>query len=303
MKKGYSVSDATEAAATKGVKSIPSLDDLHQRTKEIVERARRDEEERLETGVVQLPLWHDDKRGAPNSFLRSALFAAIQSKDRADLKKAELFSQQGITVTYTGQQLNQEDLTVWLALVDLMKKDPLGTQCHFTAYSILKHLGLGTGGSAHERLNDAILRMTACAVVIKTGRQTYMGSLIHDCLIDEQTKHYKITLNRHLIKLFGEDDWTAIDWEQRKQLRQKPLCLKLHEYYSSHDKPLPISLEFLSALTGSENKQKADFKRKVKTALEGLIKIGFLKGYEIESDVVKVERVPKPCKHLSACLY
>ena len=187
MKNDYSVSDATKAAATKGVKSVPSLGDLHQRTKDIVERARRDEEERLETGVIHLPDWHDDKRGAPNSFLRSALFAAIQSKDRADLKKAELFSQQGITVTYTGQQLNQEDLTVWLALVDLMKKDPLGTQCHFTAYGILKHLGLGTGGSAHERLNDAILRMTACAVVIKTGRQTYMGSLIHDCLIDEQT--------------------------------------------------------------------------------------------------------------------
>jgi TrfA protein len=302
MKKGYSVSDATEAAATKGVKSVPSLKDLHQRTKDIVERARKDEEERLETGVVQLPLWHDDKRGAPNSFLRSALFAAIQSKDRADLKKAELFSQQGITVTYTGQQLNQEDLTVWLALVDLMKKDSLGTQCHFTAYGILKHLGLGTGGSAHERLNDAILRMTACAVVIKTGRQTYMGSLIHDCLIDEQTKHYKITLNRHLIKLFGENDWTAIDWEQRKQLRQKPLCLKLHEYYSSHDKPLPISLEFLSALTGSENKQKADFKRKAKTALEGLVKIGFLKNYEIEGDIVKVERVPKPYQNPPAHL-
>jgi TrfA protein len=299
----YLVSSETEAAATKGVKSIPSLGDLHQRTKEIVERARRDEEERLETGVIQLPLWHNDKRGAPNSFLRSALFAAIQSKDRADLKKAELFSQQGITVTYTGQQLNQEDLTVWLALVDLMKKDPLGTQCHFTAYGILKHLGLGTGGSAHERLNDAILRMTACAVVIKTGRQTYMGSLIHDCLIDEQTKHYKITLNRHLTKLFGENDWTAIDWEQRKQLRQKPLCLKLHEYYSSHDKPLPISLEFLSALTGSENKQKADFKRKVKTALEELVKIGFLKSYEIDSDMVKVERVPKPHKHLPAHIY
>jgi TrfA protein len=290
MKNDYSATKPSEKGATE-LKNIPSLRDLQARTKEIIERARKDEEERLETGVIQLPLWRDEKRGAPNSFLRSALFAAIQSKDRADLKKAELFSQQGITVTYTGQQLNQEDLTVWLALVDLMKKDPLGTQCHFTAYSILKHLGLGTGGSAHERLNDAILRMTACAVVIKTDRQTYMGSLIHDCLIDEQTKHYKITLNRHLIKLFGENDWTAIDWEQRKQLRQKPLCLKLHEYYSSHDKPLPISLEFLSDLTGSGNKQKADFKRKVKTALEGLMKIGFLKSYEIEGNMVKVDRV------------
>jgi TrfA protein len=270
-----------------------SLNELHKRTLEIQERARKDEEERLENGVVYLPTWREDKQGSPNSFLRSALFAAIQSKDRADFKKAELFSQEGIKVTYTGQQLNQEDMTVWLALIDMMKKDPLGKECRFTAHEILKYMELGTGGREYERLENSILRMTACAVVIKTERYTYGGNLIHDFLIDEYTKHYKVTLNRKLIKLFGDCDWTAIDWEQRKQLRNKPLCLKLHEYFSSHETPYPVGLEFLSDLTGSENKQKADFKRKIRTALEGLVKIGFLKSWSIENDIVSVERTYK----------
>ena len=43
---------------------------------------------------------------SPNSFLRSALFSAIQSKDREYLEGATLFSQQGITVKFTGRQLN-----------------------------------------------------------------------------------------------------------------------------------------------------------------------------------------------------
>jgi hypothetical protein len=34
----------------------------------------------LPAEVIQLPLWPDPVRGAPNSFLRSALFAAIQGK-------------------------------------------------------------------------------------------------------------------------------------------------------------------------------------------------------------------------------
>jgi hypothetical protein len=280
-----------EKAVTGSVKK--SLNELHKRTLEIVERARKDEEERLETGVVYLPTWRVDKQGSPNSFLRSALFAAIQGKDRVYFDEAELFTQQGINVTYTGKQLNQEDLTVWLALVALMRKDPLGTKCSFNAHSILKYIGLEIGGSGYERLEKSILRMTACAVVIKTGTHTYMGSLIHDCVIDERTKLYKLTLNRHLIKLFGDDDWTAIDWEQRKQLKNKPLCLKLHEYYSSHEQPYPVSLEFLSDLTGCTNKQKASFKRQVKTALEGLVKIGFLKIWSIDNDIVKVERIYK----------
>ena len=294
MEHDYLVSSETEAAATKGVKTMPSLGDLHKRTKEIIERARKDEEERLETGVIQLPLWRDDKRGAPNSFLRSALFAAIQSKDRADFKRAELFSQQGITITYTGQQLNQEDLTVWLALVDLAKQHPLGTECSFTAYSILKYIGLDVGGKDHERLSATVDRMTACLVKIEGEKYIYGGSLIDHFVIDKDTKQYKITLNRHLIKLFGDNDWTTINWEQRKQLKGKPLCLKLHDYYSSHEKPLPVSIEFLSNITGSKNSQKSGFKRQVKTALEALVKISFLKNYSIDGDMVKVERVPKP---------
>jgi TrfA protein len=276
-----------EKAVTGSVKSIEAL---HQRTLEIIERSRQKEEERLETGVIYLPTCREDRRASPNSFLRSALFAAIQSKDRVYLNQVEMFSQQGISVSYTGQQLNQEDLTVWLALVDLMKKDPLGTECKFTSREILKYMDLGTGGNAYKRLNSSIVRMTACAVVIKTGGHTYGGNLIHNFVIDEATKNYKVTLNRHLTKLFGDNDWTAINWEQRKQLRHKPLCLKLHDYYSSHEKPLHISLEFLSDLTGSVNKQKADFKRQVKTALEELVRIGFLRSYSIERNTVKVER-------------
>ena len=270
--------------------SVKSIQELHKRTLEIQELARKKEEERLATGVIYLPTWREDRRGSPNSFLRSALFAAIQSKDRAYLNQVEMFSQQGISVSYTGQQLNQEDLTIWLALVDLMKKDSLGTECKFTSHEILKYMNLGTGGNAYKRLNSAIVRMTACAVVIKTGRHTYGGNLIHNFVVNEVTKSYKVSLNRHLIKLFGDNDLTAINWEQRKQLRHKPLCLKLHDYYSSHEKPLHISLEFLSDLTGSVNKQKADFKRQVKTALEELARIGFLRSYLIERNIVKVER-------------
>ena len=273
-----------------GSGSAKPIEELHKRTLEIQERLRKEEEERLATGVIYLPTWRDDRRGSPNSFLRSALFAAIQSKNRVYLEKAGLFTQEGISVTYTGKQLNQEDLTVWLALVDLMKKDPLGTECSFTAHSILKYMGLEIGGSGYERLENSILRMTACAVVIKTGTHTYGGSLIHDFVIDERTKHYKLTLNRHLIKLFGDCDWTAINWDQRKKLRNKPICLKLHEYYSSHENPFPITLEFLSDLTGCKNSQKASFKRQVKTALEELVKISFLKGYSVEGDILKVER-------------
>ena len=92
--------------ATSG--AAKTLQELHKRTLQIIEEERQKEEKRLATGVIYLPTWREDRRGSPNSFLRSALFAAIQSKDRLDLKRAQIFSQQGITVTYTGEHDGNE---------------------------------------------------------------------------------------------------------------------------------------------------------------------------------------------------
>lgn len=248
--------------------------------------------------VVQLPLWQHGKRGSPNSFLRSALFAAIQGKDRVMVKNETLFSQQGITVKFTGERLNQEDMTVWLALVDLARQHPLGVECCFSAYGILKHMGLKDGGDQRRVLQESVLRLTACAVEISCNRKTYGGSLIHEYKIDEETRHYKINLNKNLIDLFGENDWTALNWEQRKQLRGKPLAQKLHEYYSSHSMPKPVTVEFLRNMSGSKSKDKYGFKRDIKTALNALVKIGFLESQSIEGELVVVRRVHKAPAHL-----
>ena len=272
------------------VKDISYFDKSREWVKALQEKARKEEEELLETGFVNLPSWREDRRGVPNSLIRCALFAAIQSKDREYLQEVSVFSQKGFTVTYTGKQLNQEDLTVWLALVDLMKKDPLGTECRFTAHEILKYMDLGTSIDAYERLRCSILRMTACAVVIEAEKYTYGKNLIESFFIDRDTNKYKVTLSRHLIKLFGENDWTAVNWDERKQLKHKPLCLKFHDYYSSHQEPLPVSFEFLFGIAGSVNKQKAGFKIKAKNAFEELVKINFLREYSIEAEMVKVKR-------------
>ena len=173
---------------------------------------------RASARVIQLPLWPEHKRGTPNTFLRSALFSAIQGKDRQFIKGQILAAQRGIQVKFTGQQLNQDDLTLWETLVHLAKQHPLGHSCNFTAYGLLRLMALHTGGREHRRLHDAIIRLTACAVEITHDGKTYFGPLIQSGAKDELTSHYAIQLNRDLIRLYGETHWTALDWQQRRQL-------------------------------------------------------------------------------------
>jgi TrfA protein len=248
--------------------------------------------------IIQLPLWPEPKRGTPNSFLRSALFPAIQSKDRRWMDKELVASQEGITVKFTGKQLNQEDLTLWETLVHMARQHPLGNTCEFTAHGILKAMQLGTGGREHERLHDGITRLIACAVEIRIKTpgelhgKKFIGSLIEGSVEEEASRHYRVRLSRDMMKLYGENEWTGIDWERRLKLRRKALAQFLHAYYSSHRNPYPVKLETLQRLSGSRNEQAADFKRKVRAALEELIEIGFLeKDSGIDGDMVTVKRV------------
>lgn len=259
--------------------------------KEAAERLVVLAKERDKNSVIQLPLWPEKKRGTPNAFIRSALFPAIQGQHRQYLEETELFSQQGITVKFTGKQLNQEDLTLWETLVHLARNQPLGDECTFTAYGILKAMGLPKGGAQHKRLHSGIIRLMACAVSVTHEGKTYIGSLIEDGAKDEISKIYNIKLNRKMINLYGETQYTSIDWEQRLSLRRKPLAQALHVFYSSHKKPYPQKIETLALLTGSRNKQKAGFKVKLCAALDELQSIGFLSNWRIENELVFVERV------------
>lgn len=239
---------------------------------------------------VPLPNWTNGKRGTPNSFLRSALFAAIQGKDRQFIKKAVLASPDGITLKFTGEQLNQSDLDVWEALIHLAREQHLGSSCHFTAYEILKTLGLPTGKNHYEYLHDTITRLTACAVEIQHEDYRYVGSLVNSAREKISERFYEVSFDKHMAKLFSENMWTAIDWEQRRQIREKPLVQALHSYYSSHREPFPLKLETLQAYTGSRNKDIHGFRQKIKAALKTLEDIGFLSGHKIDKGLVYVTR-------------
>ena len=272
---------------------VPAQTEVSKSLQKPLENLRRTIEQRAESNVIQLPLWFEHERGTPNSFLRSALFAAIESKDRKFLKEATLASSKDVSVKYTGEQLNQEDLTVWEALVHIARREPVGNICHFTAHGLLKSIGLHTGGAEHRRLHTTITRMIACAIEIKHDGQTYIGSLIEDAgaIDDQPTKHYAVRLNPNLIRLYGDTRWTALNWEQRRELRRKSLAQALHAYYSSHARPVPVKLATLRDYTGSRNTQAADFKRKVRNALTELKTIGFLNDFRFENDLVIVLRM------------
>lgn len=246
--------------------------------------------------VIYLPTWKEEQRGVPNIALRSALFAAVHEKDCTYVERMVLPGPKGFELRYTGKRLSQSDLDVWELALHIARLQPLGSRCAFTAHTFLKWLSRHTGKYEHEWLKDVFARLQGAVVEITFGggRFTYSGQLIDEVARDNETERYFFIINPRLAALYEKKSWTAIDWEQRKKLKRKPLALWLQGFFATHAEPFPMKVDTLRTVSGSQTQEKRKFKQNLKTALEELKTIGAIVSYCFDGDLLHVERVPSP---------
>jgi hypothetical protein len=226
--------------------------------------------------------------------LRSALFRVIERGQRKALQRTVLAAWPGVTIRYTGVELDQSDLDVWLTVLHIAREQALGVQVPVTAYQLLKMLGKRVGKSGYEWLKVATARLTAGGVEITVDTKTYCGSLIERFTRDERTGHYVLMLNPALVMLFEDDTFTRLEWEQRQGL-SKDLAKWLHGYILSHrataKHPHRIGLERLRELCGSTIEQLRDFRLRVRQAMQELQAAGVVTTWRVtENDALEFVR-------------
>ncbi|MBV5317800.1 MAG: hypothetical protein JZU50_08315 [Desulfobulbaceae bacterium] len=239
---------------------------------------------------IQLPLWAEVVRASPNAFLRSAVFPAIQGKTRDYQERSVIAAQNGYEIRLTGRTLDQADFDVWLFAVHLARCTPLGTVCEFNYNSFLKGINRCNGRSDYEWLKKSIARLRSALLEIKIGPQWCTYNLIEGAAGDDSTTELRLQFSPLLIELFAADAWTAVQWEERLQLKGKPLALWLHGYYASHAAPYPVKVETLQKMSGSSTKELRYFKAALKAAFVHLEAIGIRA--TIKGDLVTVKRMP-----------
>jgi hypothetical protein len=147
--------------------------------------------------VVNFPIWSRDQQSLLSKILSSILFTDIEEENKAYLKSSTLFSEQGITVKYTGYQLNQKDFDVWMFLVRGARKTSGGYECNLNTSNVLE-----LGKESH--LESCIEHLIAGIVEVKNSKYTYCSGLVSSFYEDKVTKDQQITLNSDFAKLFKE---------------------------------------------------------------------------------------------------
>lgn len=243
-------------------------------------------------GEAVLPQWNESSRAAPNEIVRSALFnARNKNQQRAYLKQAEIAVIGNGCIKYTGEELRQDDETVWLQILHLAKEKPLEDIIEFTAYSILKSLNWPTTVFYYKKLEESLNRMSATSLVIESER---LGKAFGVSIIRKYEKSgdgtWRVWIEKEMKYLFDGNFYTLTEWEQRLAL---PIGIAtwLHAYLASHKKPYDIKIETIVLGAGLTMSEKKHATEKIKKALVCLERVGFLKSWKIENGKVSVQRL------------
>lgn len=236
--------------------------------------------------VCQLPLVADERRAAPNCVLRGAVFPAIKKGTRALMLREPVAMQEGYEVFFSGGQLDQADLDVWLHCLHL-SRDRLGERVDVGLRAFLDAIGRTDGAASHSWLRDSLVRLGMAVIQVKHEGRTVM---LPDRMVvyDESEQVSKTTISLRvspkMAHLFGVASWTALELDVRKLLVGKPLAQWLHAYLATHKKPIPIAVDTLRELSGSRAGELREFRRTLKESVERLVEVGFLKAWSINKD-------------------
>ena len=281
------------------------IDKLQETTKK-----RKNTEVKMKYKAGQLVLWPENERGIPNELVRCAVFSAKNRKVKREIysPKAPLIIPLigGGNIVFFGEELRQDDETVWMQLVHLAKESR-SEQITFTPYSFLKSIHWDTHGENYDRLLVSFRRLYSAGLEIYSQRfdSGITVKLLsgYDYAKENIKKPWKVKVfdeSGNLLSLFDKM-YSRVDLKMRLELPDG-ITTWLHSFFASHKEPYAHKIETLAKGAGitldskedelleekeriaKRKKRLNESKRLIESALKRLVETGFLEKYEITED-------------------
>jgi hypothetical protein len=238
----------------------------------------------------------------PNHLNRAALFAVIRHGDRVFHRQVRLISRSDCTVEYTGEQLDEADADIVMALLHAAQTAHLGTPVPVNRAELLRSIGRSTGNSDYLWFHRRMRALTEATLFVQArkpggdlryqiGRETAFH-IVAAFDADEATGMYAVTLDPRWVKLFSNHEYGRVDWAKRREIRRgQDMAKALQRLFSaSADQPQRHSVASLKGFTGYQGRER-DFLRGLQRALDELVRVHVLVRWRIESSARGVQQI------------
>jgi hypothetical protein len=245
-----------------------------------------------------MPFCSPEFRQVPNEIVRSALFTCRNRKTpRENFKKKQIAVIGDGSIIYQGEELRQDDETVWMHIIYLARGVQLDEPINFVPHTFLHDIRWPTNGAGYDRLRTSLDRMAATGMIVSSARlgRAVNVSLIrkieYSCEIEGKVvplKIWSVWIEKEIRILFDPEYLTCIDWGMYHELGSG-VAKKLFLYWSSHRSPFPLKIETLMDLCSTRSTRK-EFKRTLSEALAELQAVGFLSCWKVTNNLWSVKR-------------
>lgn len=263
------------------------------------QRAVRSQGEHLEAmQLLPFPAWPDDRRGAPNSVIRSAIFGVVGKGKRRRVVRMPVAAPAGYAIALTGWRLDQHDCDIWLEVMHLARNAKPGETVRFTMRGLLRVLGREDSGRTNRDWLQRRLEGLAETTISFDGERSFgvMGALIGAFAVDRETGEGVVLTNPAIRPLW--ESITHIDISQRQALGSNQLAKSVHAILSSHVDWLPMRLDTFMGRVGAEYARLRDFKASLRDVLDDFAVRGWIRSYSftpaVGCELVEIDKITTP---------
>ena len=165
----------------------------------------------------------------PNHLNRSSLIAPIAHREREFHRQTVLVTRRDCVLEYTGEQLDEADGDLIMALIFFAQPQPLGMPVPLNRKELLRKIKPGgLGSTQYEWLHQSLKRLREGTLFLEArkpdGSTRYtVGkmesfNILKDLSYNGGSKTYTYILDPRWVVMFGNREYSLIDWDKRMQI-------------------------------------------------------------------------------------
>lgn len=205
-----------------------TLDELMQFVQERAARGREAAEQKAAETPRQLFLPGFDIGAFPNHLNRSSFIAPIARGRRKFHRQAAMVTRRDCVLEYTGEQLDEADGDLIMALIAFAQPFPVGTSVPLNRAELLRKIKRSTGKHDYEWLHRRIKALTEATLFLEAKKpdgstrysigKTVSFRIIAAFSYDDEAEAYSYSLDPRWVQMFGNREYSLIDWDKRMQI-------------------------------------------------------------------------------------
>ena len=202
-----------------------TMDELLERAKQRGAAGREVTEQKTAETPRQMFLPGFDIGAFPNHLNRSSFIAPIARGVRKFHRQAEMVTRKDCVLEYTGEQLDEADGDLIMALIAFAQPYPIGTPVPLHRAELLRKLTRSNGKTQYEWLHRRIKALTEATLFLEAKKpdgstrysigKTVSFRIVSGFNYDDEAETYSYSIDPRWVQMFGNREYSLIDWDKR----------------------------------------------------------------------------------------